>query len=124
MVIAGLNRDYVAVLVLLDEQAAAALLGAPPRALSTAQLSREPRLLRALAERLERHARSQLGSTTRVCRAAVLAEPPSLDRGEITDKGSLNQRLLLERRAAALDELYREIPPPHVICVQPEQGLI
>jgi feruloyl-CoA synthase len=124
VVIAGLNRDYVAVLIVLDEQAAGALLDLAPRARTHAGLAREPRLLQALAERLERHARAQLGSSARVCRAAVLAEPPSLDRGEITDKGSLNQRLLLERRAAAVEELYCETPPPHVICVQPAAALI
>ena len=36
----------------------------------------------------------------------VLAEPPSIDANEITDKGYINQRAVLERRAAAVERLY------------------
>jgi feruloyl-CoA synthase len=46
------------------------------------------------------------GSSNRVARAIVLEEPPSLDAGEMTDKGSINQRAVLRRRAALVDELY------------------
>jgi feruloyl-CoA synthase len=38
----------------------------------------------------------------------VLEEPPSLDAGEMTDKGSINQRAVLTRRAALVEELYSE----------------
>jgi feruloyl-CoA synthase len=44
-----------------------------------------------------------------------LAEPPSLDVGEVTDKGSINQRAVLAHRAALVEELYAEPPPPNVI---------
>jgi feruloyl-CoA synthase len=44
-----------------------------------------------------------------------LAEPPSLDVGEVTDKGSINQRAVLAHRAAVVEELYAEPPPPIVI---------
>jgi feruloyl-CoA synthase len=40
----------------------------------------------------------------------VLAEPPSIDRGEITDKGSINQRAVLAHRAALVEALYAEAP--------------
>ena len=46
------------------------------------------------------------GSSNRVARAIVLEEPPSLDAGEMTDKGSINQRAVLARRAALVEELY------------------
>ena len=46
------------------------------------------------------------GSATRVARALVLAEPPSIDRGEITDKGSINQRAVLTQRDAQVEQLY------------------
>ena len=46
------------------------------------------------------------GSSSRVARAMVLDEPPSLDAGEMTDKGSINQRTVLRRRAALVEELY------------------
>jgi feruloyl-CoA synthase len=39
-------------------------------------------------------------------RARLLAEPPSIDAGEITDKGYVNQRAVLARRAAEVERLY------------------
>ena len=41
----------------------------------------------------------------------------SIDRGEVTDKGSINQRAVLEHRAALIDELYAPAPPAHVITL-------
>jgi feruloyl-CoA synthase len=64
------------------------------------------------ASRAELHARlrsfevESTGSSNRVARAMVLEEPPSLDAGEMTDKGSINQRAVLKRRAALVEELY------------------
>ena len=50
------------------------------------------------------------GSSNRVARAMVLEEPPSLDAGEMTDKGSINQRAVLKRRAQLVQELYTNSP--------------
>jgi feruloyl-CoA synthase len=50
------------------------------------------------------------GSSNGIGRAIVLEEPPSLDAGEITDKGSINQRAVLTRRAALVEELYSDSP--------------
>jgi feruloyl-CoA synthase len=49
---------------------------------------------------------SGTGSATRVARALVLVDPPSIDRGEITDKGSINQRAVLTHRDALVEHLY------------------
>jgi feruloyl-CoA synthase len=46
------------------------------------------------------------GSSDRIARAHVLTEPPSLDAGEITDKGTINQRAVLARRRELVDRLY------------------
>jgi hypothetical protein len=46
------------------------------------------------------------GSSSRVERFAVLEEPPSLDAGEITDKGTINQKAVLSRRKKLVDRLY------------------
>jgi len=51
-------------------------------------------------------------------RAVVLAEPASLDIGEMTDKGSINQRAVLAHRAAVVEALYADPPPPHIIVAQ------
>ena len=55
------------------------------------------------------------GSATRVERLLVMAQPASLDAGEITDKGYVNQREVLARRAALVDLLYADPPPAGVI---------
>ena len=46
------------------------------------------------------------GSSTHPTRLLVMTEPPSIDANEITDKGYMNQRAVLERRAARVSELY------------------
>ena len=57
------------------------------------------------------------GSSRRVARALVMTEPPSIDGGEITDKGYVNQRATLERRDALVQALYAQPPGPGVIVV-------
>jgi feruloyl-CoA synthase len=47
-----------------------------------------------------------------------LPEPPSPDRGEITDKGSINQRAVLVRHAERVAELYSATPGAHIAEVR------
>jgi feruloyl-CoA synthase len=65
--------------------------------------------------------RDSTGSANRVARLHVLAEPPSIDKGEITDKGSINQRAVLAHRAALVEALYegREADP---FLIVPNKG--
>ncbi len=51
------------------------------------------------------------GSSDRIARALVLTEPPSLDAGEITDKGTINQRAVLNRRRDQVEQLYSDLTP-------------
>jgi feruloyl-CoA synthase len=64
------------------------------------------RVRQAVSARLAGHNTAYPGSSTAVVRARLLDAPPSLERREITDKGSLNQRAVLENRSAAVDALY------------------
>src|SRR5690606_35438652 len=57
----------------------------------------------ALVDRLWREG---TGSASRIARAHVMAEPPSIDRDEVTDKGSINQRAVLRSRAALVEALH------------------
>ncbi|HEX6415406.1 MAG TPA: feruloyl-CoA synthase, partial [Burkholderiales bacterium] len=50
------------------------------------------------------------GSSTHPTRVLVMTEPPSIDANEITDKGYMNQRAVLERRAALVEKLYSDSP--------------
>jgi feruloyl-CoA synthase len=56
--------------------------------------------------RLAAFNRERSGTSTRVARALVMREPPSIDLGEITDKGYINQRAVLERRRDLVERLY------------------
>ena len=91
-VITGHDRDEIGALVFLAAQAR----------------TQAPEAVKArLLEALGALAREPGGSSMRPGRVLVLDEPASLDDGEITDKGYLNQRAILERRAARVEELYR-----------------
>lgn len=57
------------------------------------------------------------GSSRRVARFTILTEPPSIDAGEITDKGYVNQRAALERRADRVEALYAKTPGEAVFAV-------
>ena len=63
-----------------------------------------------LVRRLRSFAATATGSSNRIARLLVLDEPPSLDAGEMTDKGTINQRAVLARRAALVEELYAGSP--------------
>jgi feruloyl-CoA synthase len=52
--------------------------------------------------------RSSTGSATRIARLCLLADPPTLARGEFTDKGSINQRAVLSQRAQTVDRLHTD----------------
>jgi hypothetical protein len=72
-------------------------------------------LIDQVRARLVAHNRRLSGSSMRIARVLLLAEPPSLDANEITDKGYVNQRAARERRSAHITALYAEPPPPDVI---------
>jgi len=100
-VIAGHNRDDLGVLVFPNT---AACTGLAPEALRS-----------RMQEIFDRLAHQSSGSSNRVVRAMILDEPPVIDAGEITDKGSINQAAVLKRRAALVEELYREPPAARVL---------
>jgi feruloyl-CoA synthase len=95
-VIAGHDRDEVGALVFLNPAATREL--APDAVGET--------LRRALASL----AAEPGGSSTHPVRLLIATEPPSIDANEITDKGYLNQRAILERRAALVATLYSDDP--------------
>jgi feruloyl-CoA synthase len=50
-----------------------------------------------------------------LARIILMDDPPSLDTGELTDKGSINQRAVLALRADVVEELYAESPTARTI---------
>ena len=59
---------------------------------------------------MKKLAREASGTSTYPTRVLIMTEPPSIDANEITDKGYMNQRAVLERRAAQVEKLYGESP--------------
>jgi feruloyl-CoA synthase len=64
-----------------------------------------------LQKLLDTLAQSATGSANRIARAALMAEPPSIDKAEVTDKGSINQRAVLKHRAALAEALHADALP-------------
>ncbi len=71
-----------------------------------------------LQQLLDTLAARSTGGSTRIARALLLAAPLSIDAGEITDKGSINQRAVLEARADLVEMLYREPYAPQVLSAR------
>ena len=105
LVFAGADRDDIAVLVFPEIEACRKLAGLGADA-SPADIVNAPAVRAKLADLLTKLAAASPGSSTRVERAILMADPPSMDKGEMTDKGSINQRAVLKNRAALVDELY------------------
>ncbi|MFM0092034.1 AMP-binding protein [Paraburkholderia sediminicola] len=78
-------------------------------------LVRHPALLQELERRLAVANAGQQGASMRIERLMLLEEPPSMQHYEITDKGGINQRAVIERRKEALADLFAALCTPHVV---------
>lgn len=105
----GLIRDAVIVGENQPELGALLVLSDRAKALDDAELGA------ALEAALTKAATAATGSASRVTRATILHTAPSFDRGEITEKGSLNQRALRVNYAHLAAELYADHPGQHVL---------
>jgi feruloyl-CoA synthase len=105
VVVTGLNRAEVGLLLFprLDECRKLAALDARTPAPEVLHHPAVRAFFQALADRLWAEG---TGSANRVARLHVLAEPASLDKGEVTDKGSINQRAVLASRAALVEAMH------------------
>ena len=113
--VAGQDRPYVGLLAWPNLAACRVLAGLPDA--DAATLVRHPAVIARLRDGLRAMNASAGGSSGRVARALLLVEPPSVDGNEITDKGYVNQRAGLERRAADLERLYAEPPGDGVVVI-------
>jgi feruloyl-CoA synthase len=116
VVIAGINRDEISALVVLDLDGCRLIN--PTLPLDDLAVTASDSLIRdAFRERLAKFLALSTGSSTRITRAILLDTPMSIDLGEITDKGSINQRAVLDARGHLVEELYSPTPPTHVITL-------
>jgi feruloyl-CoA synthase len=119
VVVTGLGRDEIGLLVVPRLGEARRLAGLPDHTPAEEALGHAAvrGFFQALANQLWAEG---TGSANRPARLLLLTEPPSIDGGEITDKGSINQRAVLSRRAA-LVELLHEAPAGHPDVITPHR---
>lgn len=113
--VAGLDRPYVGILAWPNLAACRALMQDP--AASPEAVCRDGKVLSRIAEGLKAHNAANPGSSTQIRRALLLAEAPSLDAGEITDKGYVNQATALGRRSLDVEKLYADPPGNDIVAV-------
>ncbi len=115
-VIAGENREFIGVLAWLNAAGCHKLIGAEaPLAELACHAAVREHVRRALAQ----WNAGRPGSSQRIARVMLLADTPSIDGNEITDKGYINQRLALERRKADVERLFAAAPDADVIVIAP-----
>jgi feruloyl-CoA synthase len=105
VVIAGINRDEVTALVVLDLDGCRLINPSLPVS-DVAACAGDVQVRDAFRQRFAAFQTTATGSSTRVVRALLIDAPLSIDRGEVTDKGSINQRAVLEHREALVEALY------------------
>lgn len=108
-VIVGENRDELGAL-LVPSRDAALRLAAGAEHLTDAELFALRAYRDAIEARLSEAAAKATGSSTRVTRAIVLVAPLEFNRGEVTDKGSVNQRSVIANRPEIVEALYAGAP--------------
>ncbi len=116
-VLTGLNRNHIGAMLFLDVDAArkadASLAGADEKT-----LAHSPILRALIQQRLDDLASRSTGSSNLVARAIIMDEGPAIDRNEVTDKGSINQRAVMAARESLVEDLYVEPCPDHVIVAR------
>jgi len=118
IVVTGTNQDEIGALVLPDAVACLELCPDLPAEASIIQLAADPRVRRHFQSLIDSFARRSTGSSNRIARAMFLEDSLSLEAGEVTDKGSINQRALLQNRPNLVDELYSNPPSLRVIIAE------
>ncbi|WP_028351742.1 AMP-binding protein [Bradyrhizobium murdochi] len=114
--VTGQDRPFIGLLAWPNLHACRQIVGNPDATFE--EVVKHPQVIARLKRGLEAHNASATGSSMRIVRAMLMAEPPSIDGNELTDKGYINQRAGLERRAALVEKLYADKPGDDVIVLQ------
>ncbi|MEI9994023.1 MAG: AMP-binding protein [Rhizomicrobium sp.] len=110
-VVCGQDKPFVGLLVWPTLAAAKELTGKS----DPAEIVKDPELRALIRDKFAEHNKASGGSSSRIRRVILMAEPPSVDGHEITDKGYVNQRATMDRRRALVDKLFATTPDPEVI---------
>ena len=113
-VISGENRPFVGLLAWLNAAGCHKFVGCDH---PLPALARDPAVRGHVGRAVAKWNAEHQGSSERIARVLLLADAPSIDANEITDKGYINQRLALERRATDVERLYAAHADADVIIV-------
>ena len=116
-VICGHDRKYVAALVWPNWVGLPKVVTDEAAQSSLDTMLNSGQLLEHVRAGIRAHNRANPGSSTAIKRVLFMAEPPSMDGGEITDKGYINQKAALTRRAHLVEKLYADPPENDVIVI-------
>ena len=105
-VLTGINLKEVGAMV-FPTPAVRTLAGMPPET-SMHEVLDHPAVIAYFQTVVNQLAQEATGSANRIARMCLLADPPTIDRGEITDKGSINQRAVLTHRADTAAKLHAD----------------
>jgi feruloyl-CoA synthase len=117
VVLAGINRDWIGALVFPRLDDCRRLCPELSPQASAEEVLRHRAVRAHFQSLLDRLARESTGTSNRIARAILLDAPPSIDLGEVTDKGSINQASVLQHRAGLVEALYAQPPAAEVIGV-------
>lgn len=114
VVLTGHDKDFLGALLFLDVEQARRL-DASLSELSEASLSEHALILDHVQTAINQLAKQATGSSNRIKRVLIQSEAASLQTGEMTDKGSINQGAVLRRRAHKVEDIYRSAPAERVL---------
>ncbi|HEX8666505.1 MAG TPA: feruloyl-CoA synthase [Beijerinckiaceae bacterium] len=117
-VVAGHDRDEVALLAFANVAACRGLCDGLAADCPPAEVLAHAAVREAIRAAVARHNAASGGSSQEIARVILMHEPPSIDANEITDKGYVNQRAVLTRRAKLVEQLYAEPAHPDVILIR------
>ena len=106
VVISGPHRDELAALIFLDPEQCRRLTGDAGEWL---ELSRHELIQAQVQAAIDRHNADNGASSRRIVRQLILTRPLDPAAGELTEKGTVNQRVVLAREAAACDALHAAV---------------
>jgi feruloyl-CoA synthase len=113
--VAGQDREFIGLLAWPNLHACRQIVGNPDA--TFADVVKHPEVIACLKRGLEAYNTCCTGSSTRIARVTLMVEPPSIDGNELTDKGYINQRAGLERRAGLVERLYAKKPDSEIIIL-------
>ncbi len=107
-VVAGHDREELGLLIFPNPAALRELVPDATSETPLGELVGNPDVRKAFEVKLAAYNKGNTSNSRRIARAAILSDPPNIDANEITDKGYINQRAVLDNRARVVEGMYAD----------------